>query len=158
MRFFFRWVDDLEAWHIFDKVSAKAASSEPQCYKTSHRMHIEGPRYTKWTVRLVAFRICVTCYRQKMTIWPRKSPILENTNLRYLTSKLEGPGRQTVDTSSTFRWDTEIGKKVIFGVKRSIAENFQGDFFWGPVPTESLLTQDSELVLALGDRASVLKL
>ena len=35
-----------------------------------------------------------------------------------------------------FRRDTEIGEKVIFWVKR---ENFSG-----PVPTESLRTQDSE--------------
>ena len=37
-----------------------------------------------------------------------------------------------------FRRDTEIGEKVIFWVKR---ENFSG-----PVPTESLRTQDSENV------------
>ena len=46
-----------------------------------------------------------------------------------------------------FRRDTEIGEKVIFWVKR---ENFSG-----PVPTESLLTQDSETIVGLGDSALV---
>ena len=67
------------------------------------------PRYTKWTARIIAFRICVTCYRQKLTVWPGKSilckknpqkaPFLVDTNPGYLT--LEGPRRQTVDTGST---------------------------------------------------------
>ena len=46
-----------------------------------------------------------------------------------------------------FRRDTEIGEKVIFWVKR---ENFSG-----PVPTESLRTQDSENIVGFGDRAFV---
>ena len=82
-------------------------------------MHVEGPQIYQMnrqnlTVRFIAFRICVTCYRQKLTIWPgksilyffakkntSKSPILLDTNLGYLT--LEGPGRQMVDTRSTSR-------------------------------------------------------
>ena len=49
-------------------------------------------------------------------------------------------------------------RKVIFWVKRSLPENFQRENFLGPVPTESWGTQDSENVVALGDRASVSKL
>ena len=30
LRFSFKWVDDLQAWHIYDKVSANTASSESQ--------------------------------------------------------------------------------------------------------------------------------
>ena len=65
------------------------------------------PIYTKLTIRPIAFRICVTCYRQKLTVWPGKSisckkhlkiGYLVDTNLDYLT--LEGPGRQTVDTDT----------------------------------------------------------
>ena len=36
------------------------------------------PIYTKWTFRLKAFRICVTCFRQKLTIWPGKSTFCNN--------------------------------------------------------------------------------
>ena len=53
---------------------------------------------------------------------------------------------------------TEIHKKVIFWVKRSIPENFQRENFSGQVPTESLRTQDSENIVSLGERASVSKL
>ena len=53
---------------------------------------------------------------------------------------------------------TEIRKKVIFWVKHSIPEIFQRENFSGPVPTESLRTQDSENIVGLGDQASVLKL
>ena len=75
-------------------------------------MHVEGPhpRCIKWTVRLIAFRICVTCCRQKLTVWPgklilckkntSKSSIFVCTNLGYLT--LEGPVLQMVDTRSTW--------------------------------------------------------
>ena len=45
-----------------------------------------------------------------------------------------------------FRPETEIREKVIFGVKRSVPENFQWEIFLGQVPTESLRTQDSENV------------
>ena len=55
-----------------------------------------------------------------------------------------------------YRRDTEIREKVIFGVKRSVHENFQRANFSGPVPTESLCTQDSENIVGLGDRASVI--
>ena len=53
---------------------------------------------------------------------------------------------------------TEISEKVIFVVKLSVPQNFQLEIFSGPVPTESLRTQDSENVFGLGERASVLKL
>ena len=52
----------------------------------------------------------------------------------------------------------KFAKKVIFWVKRSLAENFQQGLFLGLQPTESLRTQHSENVVGLGDRASVLKL
>ena len=45
--------------------------------------------------------------------------------------------------------DTEIGEKVNFVVKRSIPQSFQGQNFSGPVPTESLRTQDSEKIVGL---------
>ena len=48
-----------------------------------------------------------------------------------------------------FRRDTEIGEKVNFVVKRSIPQSFQGQNFSGPVPTESLRTQDSEKIVGL---------
>ena len=51
-----------------------------------------------------------------------------------------------------------LKKEVIFWVKRSVPENFQQENFSGLLPTESLLTQDSENVIVLGDRASVSKL
>ena len=54
--------------------------------------------------------------------------------------------------------DTEIRGKVIFWVKRSVSENFQRENFWGPVLTEFLRTQDSENIVGLVDRASLLKL
>ena len=47
---------------------------------------------------------------------------------------------------------------MIFWVKRSVPENFQLETFSGLPPTDSLRTQDSENVVALGDRASVSKL
>ena len=40
----------------------------------------------------------------------------------------------------------------------SVPENFQSENFSGPVPTETLGTQDSEYIIGLGDRASILKL
>ena len=52
----------------------------------------------------------------------------------------------------------EISEKRIFFVNRSVPENFQRENFLGQVPTESLCTQDSENIVSLGDRASVLKL
>ena len=57
-----------------------------------------------------------------------------------------------------FHTETEFGEKVIFLVKRSVPENFQVENFLGPVPTESLCTQDSENIIGLGDQDSVLKL
>ena len=48
----------------------------------------------------------------------------------------------------------EISEKWNFFVKRSVPENFQRENFSGPVPTESLRTQDSENIVGLGDRAS----
>ena len=76
---------------------------------TGHRMHVAGPQNAKLTAGTIAFRICMVCYRQQLTAWPGKSilqkkttimAILVCTNLSYLT--LERPGRQTVDTKSTF--------------------------------------------------------
>ena len=52
----------------------------------------------------------------------------------------------------------EISEKWNFFVKCSVPENFQRENFSGLLPTESLRTQDSENVVGLGDRASVLKL
>ena len=49
---------------------------------------------------------------------------------------------------------TEIGVKVFF----SVPKNFEGGIFLGPVPTESLRTQDSENIVGFGDRTSVSKL
>ena len=51
----------------------------------------------------------------------------------------------------------EISEKWNFFVNRSVPENFQREIFLGLVPTESLHTQDSDNVLALGDRASFSK-
>ena len=50
----------------------------------SHRMHLEGPQIHQMsrqslTVRLIAFRICVTCYRQKFTVLPGKSILCKIT-------------------------------------------------------------------------------
>ena len=53
-------------------------------------------------------------------------------------------------------WDTEIRKIVIFWVKRSVPENFQREKFSGIPTMEPLRTQDSENVVGLGDRASVI--
>ena len=55
----------------------------------------------------MAFRICMTCYRQKLSVWPgkhilsKKTPkILDNFSD---TLTLEGARGQTDDTRSTFR-------------------------------------------------------
>ena len=58
----------------------------------------------------MAFRICMTCYKPKLTVWPGKL-ILSKKNLK--TPKimdnfsdrvtLEGAGGQTDDNRSTFR-------------------------------------------------------
>ena len=40
----------------------------------------------------------------------------------------------------------------------SVPKKFEGGIFLGPVPTESLGTQDSENIVGFGDRASVSKL
>ena len=56
------------------------------------------------------------------------------------------------------RRDMENGEKVNFLVRRSVPENFQREVFSGPVPTESLRTQDPENIVGLGDPASVPKL
>ena len=68
---------------------------------------IEGSQI--YQIKRQTFRICMACYRQKLTVWPGKSilckkktpqtAILVDMILGYLT--LEGPGRQTVDTRST---------------------------------------------------------
>ena len=52
----------------------------------------------------------------------------------------------------------EISEKWNFFVKHSVPENFQREIFSGPVPTESLRTQDPENIVGLGDPASVPKL
>ena len=59
------------------KVSANTASWFSQCYEKSDgsqdaRRGSPDARYTKLTVRPIAFRICATCYRQKSTVWPGK--------------------------------------------------------------------------------------
>ena len=36
------------------------------------------PKYLKVTVRPIAFKICVTCCRQKMAVWPGKSILYNN--------------------------------------------------------------------------------
>ena len=41
---------------------------------TGHRMHVEGPK-----IRPIAFRIYMTCYRQKLTVWPGKSILSKKT-------------------------------------------------------------------------------
>ena len=38
------------------------------------RMLKKNSRYFEWTVILIAFRICMTCYMQKLTVWPGKPP------------------------------------------------------------------------------------
>ena len=53
------------------------------------------------------------------------------------------------------RRDMENGEKVNLFL---VPENFQGEVFSGPVPTESLRTQDPENIVGLGDPASVPKL
>ena len=113
------------------------------------------PRFTKWTIKPIAFRTCMACYRQMLTVWPGKSILckkhfLVGTNLGYLT--LEGPGRQTVDTKITSGvplktlghdgWKLSAHepdtfpsghrnwrKSEFFFVKRSIPENFNGKIF-----------------------------
>ena len=45
----------------------------------------------------------------------------------------------------------EISEKWNFFVNCSLPENFQLEIFSGPVPTESLRTQDSENIFGLGD-------
>ena len=133
-------------------------------------MHIEGRQIYQMNLRLIAFRICETCYRQKLTVWPEnrffakkkttlKSPILD-TNLGYLS--LEGPGRQTVDTRSTWGYD---GTNLLYGGSGAskLSTHAPPTFFsvvtqilvkkcffgkmprtqkisTGPVPTESLCT------------------
>ena len=61
-----------------------------------------------YQIKHQTFRICMACYRQKLTVWPGKSILckktphngyLVDTILGYLT--LEGSGRQKVDTRST---------------------------------------------------------
>ena len=42
------------------------------------------PIYTKLTIRPIAFRICVTCYRQKLTVWPGKSISCKKTPQNWL--------------------------------------------------------------------------
>ena len=52
---------------------------------------------------------------------------------------------------------TGIREKVIFWVKRSVPGNFQPKKISGLPPPESLRTQDSENIVCLGDRASVIE-
>ena len=40
--------------------------------------------YTKWTVTLIAFRTCRTCYRQKLTVWQGKSILCQKTRQKRL--------------------------------------------------------------------------
>ena len=78
--------------------------------RTDHKMHIEGIQICQISRWNNSFQNMYGMYRQQLTVWPEKSilcqkntsfsPILVDKNLSYLT--LEGPGRQTVDTRSTF--------------------------------------------------------
>ena len=57
-----------------------------------------------------------------------------------------------------YQSEMKIREKWKFFVNRSVPEHFQWVIFSGQVPTESLRTQNSENIINLGDRASVLKL
>ena len=117
------------------------------------------PRYTKLTVRPIVFRICVTCYRQKLTVWPGKSSFCAKKHLKIAffgghESGLPDFGRPWTPNSLTpgqlqaYPW--KIGgmtvqtsyvtffpswhrnsQKSEFLVKRFVPENFSG-----PIPTE----------------------
>ena len=87
------WVTPLS----YGVVSANTASWKPQCYKKSVTGCTERvPRYTKWPITLIAFRICVTWSRQKFTVWPGKLLLCKqktHQNLGYLILKC--PARPT---------------------------------------------------------------
>ena len=75
-----------------------------------HTHLVKGPQISQTNRWNNSFQNMYIMNRQQLTVWPGKSifcqkntsfsPILVDTNLSYLT--LEGPGRQTVDTRSTF--------------------------------------------------------
>ena len=78
--------------------------------RTDHKMHVEGPQICQISRWNNSFQNMYGMNRHQLTVWPgksilckkntSKSPILVDTNLGYLV--LAGPGRQTVDTRSTF--------------------------------------------------------
>ena len=63
------------------------------CSTSTFQFHRQGllslctervPIYTKLTIRPIAFRIYVTCYRQKLTVWPGKSISCKKTPQNWL--------------------------------------------------------------------------
>ena len=79
-------------------VSANDATFEPRCNKKSNRSQdalLEGPQIFQISRQTNSFQNMDGVLKAKIDHLARKSLILVDTNLGYLT--LEGPGRQTVD-------------------------------------------------------------
>ena len=112
------------------------------------------PRYTKWTIRLTAFRICVTCYRQKLTVLPGKLILCQKRNTLKSPFLLDLEGKRLTQVSfPTYLptrenlgvWQFKLAMWEVGGIKieRMRARHFFYMYAWKLVKEINILVKRS---------------